>query len=184
MHNQIVNLPSSEVRLCDSCGEKAVRMKFADQKFCYGNGEQAVELSAHVPVWTCQSCGDQYTDELAEQIRHAVVCKHLNRLAPKEIIDLRKSYDATQSQWADLTGFGIASVKRWEAGNMIQNESADKFMRLLREPRNYETLEIFSRQADEHEVQKFKFRTALSPAAVSNAKTFELRPTTRELETA
>lgn len=34
-------------------------------------------------------------------------------------------------QFAGLTGFGTATIKRWENGSLVQNASADRFLRLI-----------------------------------------------------
>jgi putative zinc finger/helix-turn-helix YgiT family protein len=177
MQNQMINFPSSKTRPCDSCGENAVHMSFQDQKFKYGTGDEEVELAIRVPVWTCDQCGDQYTDHVAEELRHAAVCKHLRRLTPREIIDVRKSYDATQAEWSALTGFGIASVKRWESGNLIQNASSDRLIRLLKDRRNFVTLEQLVHVDEAPQQATPKFRTRFSADAPVQASLFSLRRT-------
>jgi putative zinc finger/helix-turn-helix YgiT family protein len=157
-------------------------MSYENQSFTYGAGDQAVELSVRVPVWTCEVCGDQYTDSVAEEIRHAAVCRHLGRLTPDKIIRLRKTYELSQSEFADLTGIGIASIKRWEAGNQIQSESFDKFMRLLYDHKNVEALRrpktiAVSGSGGEHS----KFRTRFSPEITAHASAFALRRKPLEL---
>jgi YgiT-type zinc finger domain-containing protein len=69
-------VPSSEVRDCAEC-DHAARLSFQQQKFIYGIGSDAVELSACVPVWTCENCGFAFTDGDAEDARQNAVCKYL-----------------------------------------------------------------------------------------------------------
>jgi putative zinc finger/helix-turn-helix YgiT family protein len=182
MDNQIVELPTGGVRNCESCNSHAVRMSFENQTFSFGVGDQAVELSVRVPVWTCEACGDQYTDSVAEEIRHAAVCKHLGRLAPAEIVRLRKIYDLTQSEFAILTGIGVASIKRWEAGNQIQNESFDKFLRLLYDKKN---IEMLRRPKNNIAMTlsnggRSKFMSRFSAEVVKHASAFKLRRKSQE----
>jgi putative zinc finger/helix-turn-helix YgiT family protein len=174
MQNEVIALPNSESRICDSCGAEASRMNFENQHFKFGEGEHSVDLQARVPVWTCDACGDQYTDEAAEEIRHAVVCEHLGRLTPKQIVEIRNSYGLTQAEWSDLTGFGTASIKRWETGALIQSASADNLIRLLKEARNIEILQR-ARGRARTELVSSKFRTTIPVATTEIAHFFRLR---------
>ena len=131
MSNNVFPLPTAETQPCALCGEHAAQLSFQDEHFLYGSGQDEVTLTAHVPVWTCYACKGQYTGSEAEDIRHAAICSHLNRLTPSEVRRIREQYGLSQQEWSRRTGFGIASIKRWETGNLIQNESADRYMRLL-----------------------------------------------------
>src|SRR5262249_13840407 len=127
--------------VCSCCGERRVHMSYQTELFNYKTDhDEIVELSARVPVWKCDACGDQYTDGSAEEIRHQAVCEYLQRLTPAEIKAMRERLGYSQSQWADLTGFGIASVKRWETGALIQGLAQDRYLRLLRDHRNITAL--------------------------------------------
>jgi putative zinc finger/helix-turn-helix YgiT family protein len=174
MQNELIKLPNAEIKVCDSCGKKNVRMSFETQKFKYG-AEDTVELSARVPVWSCQTCGEQYTDHCAEKQRHAAVCKYLGRLTPEEIVALRDLWNMTQAEWAEVTGLGLASIKRWETGNLIQGAAFDKFMRLLTDRRNIESLRSTAAPTHERAVKHLKFRTRLSSDATLHASAFKLR---------
>lgn len=127
----ILYLPSAEVRVCAECGEQRARRSTEVQSFLYGERGKEVTLSARVPVWTCEACGAAYTDGEGEDARHEAVCRHLGLLSPLEIRNLRSKHSLTQAELAQLTGFGEASIKRWEAGTILQNVSSDKFLRLL-----------------------------------------------------
>ena len=50
-------------------------------------------------------------------------------LTGEKIKRLRKEKGMTQAELAELSGFGVASIKRWETG-AIQSQSADKTLRL------------------------------------------------------
>jgi putative zinc finger/helix-turn-helix YgiT family protein len=131
MSNNVIPLSTAEARPCAQCGEHAARLSFQDERFPYGGGKDEVILTARVPVWTCDACKTQYTDGDAEDIRHAAICRHLNRLTPSDVRNIREQYGLSQREWSERTGFGLASIKRWETGNLIQNESTDRYMRLL-----------------------------------------------------
>jgi putative zinc finger/helix-turn-helix YgiT family protein len=179
MSKQITELPKVERRVCDCCGAHAVWMSYATEHFNYKTEQdKVVELSVQVPVWTCRACGERYTDHRGEEIRHARVCEFLGRLTPAEIRELREGIGYTQSQWADLTGFGVASVKRWESGALIQGLAQDRYMRLLREERNIAALQIMAGISERPAGQKAAFRTELPAVAVAHAAVFQLRVVT------
>jgi putative zinc finger/helix-turn-helix YgiT family protein len=148
MSEHIIQLPVLERRVCDCCGAEGVSMTYQIEQFNYKaeNGD-VVQLAARVPVWTCDACGDQYTDSQAEEIRHESVCRHLGRLTPGEIRELRDTFGYSQRDWAELTGFGIASIKRWETGALIQGAAQDRYMRLLRDDKNVAALKIMANHA-------------------------------------
>jgi putative zinc finger/helix-turn-helix YgiT family protein len=175
MSSDVIRLPNSERRRCSCCESENVQVSFETELFNYKteNGE-VVPLSVHVPVWTCPSCGEQYTDERAEDIRHEAVCRHLGRLTPSEIKELREIYNLSQNQWAEISGIGIASVKRWETGSLIQGAAMDRYLRLLRDRRNVATLQKMGEQSPK--LTKPQFRTELPQAAMEDAGVFQLRP--------
>ena len=119
---------------CDLCGASGLSTELVRDPFIYGAGTGAVELSADVPVHTCAQCGVSYTGEEAEIVRHEVVCRHLGLLTPAEIRGLRERYDLSRAAFARVTGFGKATLARWESGEVIQNTSSDRYLRLLTDP--------------------------------------------------
>jgi putative zinc finger/helix-turn-helix YgiT family protein len=176
MQNEIIQLPTAERRDCECCGAAAaLRMRYTVQKFNYGSESPLIELSAQVPVWTCDSCGDQHTDEKAEGIRHEVVCRYLHRLTPRDIKRLRELYGLTQVEFAELTGFGAASIKRWESGSLIQGLAQDRFMRLLEDQHTMLALQKLANRPDDILSRSPRFRTKLSEDASQHALSFDLR---------
>lgn len=99
----------------------------------YGSGSEVVELSADVLVHTCSACGDSFTDHEADVAYDEAVCRHLGILTPAEICAMREGYGLTRGEFADLTGFGKATLGRWERGEVNQNRSADRYLRLLQD---------------------------------------------------
>jgi putative zinc finger/helix-turn-helix YgiT family protein len=166
------------VRVCDACGEHAVRMSLKDDRFVYGTGDEASELVALVPVWTCDRCGYAYTDGDAEDLRHEAVCSHLGVLSPAQIRAIREKYGMTQGEFAKATGFGLASVKRWETGALIQNHSADRLLRLLGTDRAAMTklLALDALHWSFGTAVKPVFRTEFSAEILAASRTFTLRP--------
>ena len=165
--------------VCGFCGASAITERLEEEKFVYGSGDEAVVLSALVPIFECTSCGEAYTGEDAEVLRHAAVCNYLGRLTPAEIRAIRGQYDLTQEQLAELSGFGIASIKRWESGYQIQNLSADRYLRLFRVPQNFRLLQMMDRARQ----QPPSFRTHISERTIQEATAFRLRPMA-EMDTA
>lgn len=125
---------------CPECGEPNVVTAVEDDTFTYGHGADAVDLTARIPIRTCQACGCQFTDDTAEDIRHEAVCRHLQVMPPKEISDLRKAHGLTRSEFARLTRIGEASLARWENGHIIQNAANDQLLFLLQYPENLSRL--------------------------------------------
>jgi YgiT-type zinc finger domain-containing protein len=83
--------------LCELCEEGNATLSFEDQAFNYGPPENGVVVHARIPVWTCEACGEQYVDADAEDIRHDAVCSFLGRLTPREIRELRVSFQMLQA---------------------------------------------------------------------------------------
>ena len=65
----------NEIR-CPECDESEFTMSTEEDKFQYGIGPKSVEVIVSVPVHTC-TCGFQFTDYEAEELRHEAVCQHL-----------------------------------------------------------------------------------------------------------
>ncbi len=159
--------------MCDECGANAVTEQLIEETFPYGSGDEQVMLSALVPVFQCSKCGDAYTGEAGEIARHAAVCDYLGRLRPVDIKSIRESYNLSQDNFADVSGFGVASVKRWESGNQIQSESADVLLRLLRVERNFRLVQAINNR----KFLKPTFKTTMSDRTKQQAREFQLRPT-------
>lgn len=161
-HSQHQAVP--EVGTCVICGEDAARLELKVQEFGYlHNGETAI-LSAQVPVYSCAACGAEYLALGAEDVQHEAVCHFLGRLSPAEIKGLRQELGLTQAQLANMTGIGVASIKRWEAGNIIQSLANDRQLRALRPV------------ARERCFPTPRFRTQLSQEVYDRAPLFHLRP--------
>jgi len=149
---------------CAICGESAARITIKTQEFGYLHNGETVTLSAQVPVWSCAKCGEEYLALGAEEAQHEAVCAFLGRLSPSDIRSLRMELGLTQAQLAERTGIGIASIKRWEAGTVIQSAGNDKQLRTLRSTPSV------------RQFPKPKFRTEISQEAYEMAEMFKLRP--------
>lgn len=173
---EIIDRNEQRNQQCDICDEATATLSFENQSWSYGPVADGILLSTKVPVWTCAGCGLQYLGEEAEDIKHEVVCEYLGRLTPREIRTMRIDFGMAQDTFAEFTGYGIASIKRWETGAQIQSESVDKHLRLLR---SLGQAEVRRRTAKRLMPE---FRTAISPSAREYSRHFNLRPVERQLE--
>jgi DNA-binding transcriptional regulator YiaG len=127
--------PGSEEN-CINCGSSQVRLERQRQTFPYGTGDTVVDLTAEMPVYTCLSCGHQFAGPEAEDARHEAVCRHLGVLTPREIVAIREHGGLKRAQFVELTRIGVASLKRWEAGILVQNAANDQLIFLTAFPDN------------------------------------------------
>ncbi|HVC95989.1 MAG TPA: type II TA system antitoxin MqsA family protein [Pirellulales bacterium] len=118
--------------VCGQCGSSALTVRSERENFTYGTGSKAKELSAVVPVYTCEKCGYQFTDHEAETALHEAVCKHLGVMTPRQVKDVRKRHGLSRAEFSRLTRLGTATLGRWERGALIQNPAYDQYLYLLR----------------------------------------------------
>lgn len=131
---------SEESTACFNCGSTDLEKTRRHQAFQYGGGEPALQLSAEVPVYTCRSCGFEFAGSEAEEARNEAVCRHLGLLTPREVARVRACAGMTQAQFAECIRVGIASLKRWESGAIIQNAANDQLIYLMTFPDNIQRL--------------------------------------------
>ena len=167
---ETIDRNEQRVQQCLVCEEAEATLGFETQSFHYGPVADGIVLEARVPVWTCAGCGEQYLDPDAEDIKHEAVCAYLERMTPKEIKQLRVSFGMLQEDFAAFTGYGSASIKRWETGAQIQSESVDKHLRLLR---SLGVQEVNKRSAP---LVQPEFRTIFSAEVRDQSRRFNLRP--------
>lgn len=130
--------------ICPSCDSTKIITERVVSTIDYRYGDRNLEISARVPVHTCEACGEKFTDDEAETIQHAAICAALGRLNPADITALRNHYGLSKRDFAELTGIGEASLHRWESGEHIQNVSIDRLLRLLGNPENIAALSEIS----------------------------------------
>lgn len=129
MDGAMTDLSETEISgICDLCGG-AAETSVQTSRFTYGACADAAILSASVPVTSCTQCGEAYTGEEGEILRHEAVCEHLNRLTPAQISRIRGSLPI--EQFAQENGFDARNVARWERGNLIQDLESDLALRSL-----------------------------------------------------
>lgn len=162
-----------QTQQCLACEDGIATLGHEVQSFHYGPEADGIVLTAKVPVWTCAACDEQYLGEEAEDLKHDAVCAYLGRLTPREIKALRVTFGMLQDEFARLTGYGSASIKRWESSSQIQSESVDKHLRLLR---SLGLAEVLRRTAN---TRAPEFRTEISAQVREQSRRFSLRPLTR-----
>ena len=173
---------TSEQQCCPECGNTTVGSRIERQGFPYGEGAQAVELEAFVPVRKCSECGFEYLDDSAEAIRHDAVCRHLGVLTPDDIRQVREEYDFSRAEFARLTRLGEATLNRWENGILVQNQAYDQFLRLLRFPENIRRLQARTSLSSHHSsgsvvsLESYRFRALKDDGAPRREQAnFQLR---------
>jgi putative zinc finger/helix-turn-helix YgiT family protein len=161
---------------CPDCESSKFEVVERQQTFLYGKGDSAVEVSCIIPTYVCSICGCEWSGADAEAIRHDAVCRHLRRLAPHEILEIREDGSLSQAEFSRITGFGEASLSRWETGSQVQNAACDRLLRLLRADRR--NLEFLRKVADANALPARRFRVIeLTPELRQRQRSFTLRRT-------
>ena len=125
---------------CFDC-DSPVGKTWRDHTFTYGSGTDAAELTVHLPVHVCPSCGLEFLDDEAETLKHGAVCAHLGVLSPEEIRRIRGMHGMSRAAFSKVTGLGEATLNRWENGILIQSAANDHYLRLLAAPNNMHMLQ-------------------------------------------
>ncbi len=135
--------------ICPQCGAASVTTFLHHDRFNYGSGAAAVTLQVdNLPVRHCSACDLEFVDYEGEQLRHAAVCRYLGVLTPAEIRAIRTGHGMTRAAFADVTGFGEATLNRWENGAKVQNRANDRYLRLLAAPEGMEALQRLTTVTD------------------------------------
>lgn len=118
---------------CGQCG-RGVTTEWHEHVFRYGVAGSAVEIRANLPFRRCKACDFDFLDEEGQRLKHEALCRHFGLLTPREIVSIRHWHGMTRATFAELTGFGTASLGRWETGTLLQTQANDRYLRLLAEP--------------------------------------------------
>src|ERR1043166_7694156 len=89
-------------RRCPSCDSERITTAIVNDEFLYGEEPGAVSIPVTIPVHTCASCGVQFTDYVAEELRQEAVCRYLGVLTPAEITALRRKHGLSRAEFAAL----------------------------------------------------------------------------------
>ena len=126
--------------LCFEC-DQPVATRWRSHTFPYGSGDRAAEITVEMPVRRCESCGFEFSDGEAEEIKHEAVCRHLGLLSPNGIRAIRGMHGMSRAAFSRVSGIGEATLNRWENGLLVQNRANDRFLRLLALPNNVRKLQ-------------------------------------------
>jgi putative zinc finger/helix-turn-helix YgiT family protein len=128
---QDAGAPIKTNEVCLECGSSRLTEQIKEQQFPFGPPAAQTTLTAAMPVFTCQDCGYEFFDERGESARHDAVCRHLGVQTPDEIRAARDITGLGRAEFCEIGGFGIASLQRWESGQVIPNASSDRLIYLL-----------------------------------------------------
>ncbi len=159
---------------CPNCDSLSFGVEEREQTFAYGRGTEAVSIRCVVPVYKCSQCGCEWTSSVAEEIRHEAVCRNFNRLTPRKVRSVREQSGLSQAEFSRITGFGEASLSRWETGAQLQNAACDRMLRLIAaDPRNLSRLR---QMADAEKLEEIQFRLiTITPELRNRQRLFQLR---------
>ena len=125
-----IDFSAHEKPTCPYC-EQPATTALVDDTFTYGSGEDAVELHVRLPVRHCEACDFHFIDHVGERIQTEAVYRHHGLLSPWEIRAIRERRKLSRKAFAEITGLGEATIKRWETGAIAQNRANDRYLRLL-----------------------------------------------------
>ena len=131
MPTRLNDVGESASVVCPACGSGQVSTNYVDDVFDYGSSNDRVQLRAVVPLHRCASCETEFTGIEAEELRHEAVCEHLKVLSPRAIAAIRAKYRMSRQRFADITRLGVATLARWESGEVVQNAALDIYLRLI-----------------------------------------------------
>ena len=122
---------------CPNCGKAKLEFRLVQDVFEYESDQGPTRIEVDdVPARVCDACGEVFFGPEAILLRHNAVCRKLRLLTPEEIKTIREQLGLSQSQLADLTGIGVASISRWERGRLLQNRAYDNLLRLIQANRS------------------------------------------------
>jgi DNA-binding transcriptional regulator YiaG len=119
---------------CPNCGSPNLEHKKVVDRFKYGSGKDAPELSAVIPISRCLNCELEFSGAAAETARDEAIRTRLGLLTPHRIAEVRGRYDLPRATFAEISRIGLATLARWEIGETVQNRAMDMYMRLLERP--------------------------------------------------
>ena len=162
---------------CSDCGSTDARHEYKQQSFRHGSGDNVADLTCDVLVYSCNQCGCEWTGSEAEEARQNAVCRHLGRLTPGEVRGVRDRYRLSQAEFSRITGFGEASLSRWETGAQIQNAAIDRLLRLIEsDEQNLYRLQHIADRGGLTAERKFRV-ISITPELLQRKAAFQLRPT-------
>lgn len=121
--------------------------------------------------WRCRECGEGLLGptEMDEAMRAVVEAyqKAHGLLTAENLKKLRSQQKLSQAKLAELSGLGIASIKRWEGGLVLQTEANDEALRGVLENRKEEKDDPFifvEKRLSLIGINQKYFRTVIMPS--------------------
>jgi DNA-binding transcriptional regulator YiaG len=155
-HNAHAKSTDPEGATCPYC-EQPATTTLLDDTLTYGSGKDAIDLHLQLPVRRCNACDFDFVDHVGERIRTEAVYRHHGLLTPWDIRALREQRDMSRAAFAQITGLGEATIKRWEAGAISQNRGYDRYLRLLDEDVCWSVLQRIANP--KHDATRSRVRT-------------------------
>ncbi len=90
-----------------------------------------LEITVTLPVRQCADCDEEFLDYVGSRIKDEAVYHAHDLLSPWDIRGIRERRGLSRPAFAEVTGLGEATIKRWETGATAQNRGYDRYLRLL-----------------------------------------------------
>lgn len=120
-------------------------------------------------------CGFEFLDQEAEKLRTEAVEQRRKEITAEELKALRQKYGWSQAELGWWTGWGEATIARWERGELIPNVANRRYLRLLAAlPENVELLRSFQ-ESGSPLPSVFAFRDPRTEEREAPGKKFALR---------
>jgi putative zinc finger/helix-turn-helix YgiT family protein len=93
--------------------------------------------------WSCPSCGyatisGRQSEEFSRRVRDEFR-KASGQLEPEELREKRTKLGLTQERFAEVFDVAIASLKRWESGEVVPEKAWDQLLRIKLDPQYAES---------------------------------------------
>ena len=115
---------------CADCGAETVRV-WCNTKFRYALGKDAVELPVRLPYWHCKKCGSGCIDGYGAMLKDEAVFRHLGRLLPRKIRDLRYRFKMSCDEFAEIFDVEEELITKWECGLDVPSPGQESLLRQL-----------------------------------------------------
>ena len=128
MRTEIVTKASVHVN-CPACEGTALTDRMVMEQVPFGEEDDSFEVE--LPMVECGDCGFSFTDNRAEELRHAAACRHQRLLAPTEVRAVRRDLGMSRREFEEAFGVTEASMERWENGRLFQSRSMNCLLKAL-----------------------------------------------------
>lgn len=120
--------------VCPICGEKAMNKKNKEEVFTYKGHNLTIP---NYPIYECDECGEELIQaqdsKKFEKDRTDFRRGVDGLLTSEEIRNIRKSFDCSQKEFAEMLQVGEKNFARYENGAATQSRAMDSLLRILRD---------------------------------------------------